>query len=120
MKEKIIYVSDDGEEFETREECESYEKVINEFPDCIIAIGKDGERIMETRKYDDVYKLIIKDGADETLEFLLDYYGCFYGVNESGCWFYSEEEDSWVKFESLLDKVKEMCCIFDKYIDGIE
>lgn len=36
MKEIIIYVSDDGKEFHSKEECKAYEKIVNRVSDIMV------------------------------------------------------------------------------------
>ena len=81
MTQKITYVADDGEEFETEEECAAHERCMEDLPGIL---GFNGKAVYQDPRKADVdssfneseYLFITDENeADETFEFIGEYYG---------------------------------------------
>ena len=81
MTQKITYVADDGEEFETEEECAAHERCMENLPGIL---GFNGKAVYQDPRKADVdssfneseYLFITDENeADETFEFIGEYYG---------------------------------------------
>ena len=109
MTQRVIYIADDGEEFETEEECTAYEKCKAGLPG-ILGFDDDGvyqdpnETDIGSVFFDSQYVFITNAAqAVETLKFIQDHYG--YEVptmfQTGDLMHYNGEEDEW---ENALDK----------------
>ena len=81
MTQRVIYIADDGEEFETEEECTAYERCKAGLPG-ILGFDDDGvyqdpkETDTDSAFYDSQYVFITNAAqAVETLKFIRDHYG---------------------------------------------
>lgn len=109
MTQRIIYIADDGEEFETEEECMAYERCKTGLPG-ILGFDDDGvyqdpeETDADSAFNDSQYVFITNaEQAVETLKFVRDLYG--YEVptmfQTGDLMHYDGEEDKW---ENVIDK----------------
>ena len=110
MRKITYYVADDGTEFDTEEECTSYESIANSLPGIV---GFDhNARFLDPAKTsaDDIatssFYFFITDAkkAGESFEYMSDYYGVEVpAVFESGDFMkYDEKADRWVCAEKDL------------------
>ena len=109
MTQRVIYIADDGEEFETEEECRAYERCKAGLPG-ILGFDDDGvyqdpeETDADSAFNDSQYVFITNaEQAVETLKFVRDLYG--YEVptmfQTGDLMHYDGEEDKW---ENVIDK----------------
>lgn len=122
MEEIVIYKykADDGTMFNDECECLRYE---------IEQIIKNTGGMVIKNAYGETFDLI-DDGVDDTLNnaayvilktqsdveaynILCEYYG-YQNIKEPGNWYYDNDEDKWMKFDDLVDKVNEMAAFFKK------
>lgn len=95
---KIIYLADDGTEFDDEFECEHYEWILNH-PHLkdVCCYDKDGNElkdIMVEYTYDYSEKIVVPtDEAAKDLQELADYTGYSYyaHITESGTWIFENE-----------------------------
>ena len=105
MLQKITYIANDGEEFETEEECQAYELALN---DCPGVLGfdldltfQDPEKLGANDAFVNSNYFYVYDAeqAEKTFEILGDYTGTTTpdGELHAGDLFrYDEENDGWV------------------------
>ena len=102
MTEKIIYIANNGREFGDKEECLKYEKSLNDF----LMFDTQGRKVNSMY---DCSILIIK--TDEAAQTFARIYGSGYTLPwdedyaTSGAWFWSDETDSWITYDYVVDTV---------------
>lgn len=120
MEEIIIYKyrANDGTMFDDDSECFRYEmeQTIKNTSGMVIkdAYGETFDLIDDG--VDDALNnaayVILKTQSDvEAYNSLCEYYG-YQNIKEPGNWYYDNDEDKWMKFDNLVDKVNEMAAFF--------
>lgn len=98
---KIIYIADDGTQFDNRIDCEEYEQRSFEEEINIKIFDYQNYLIPSSQiaiDYDYVYKIIIFDMKDlEDIKRIQQYYGFYPDVNSIGTWIYNEDNQCWIK-----------------------
>ena len=123
MIEKIVYVADDGKEFETEEECIAYENrdSIHKILDAVTLYNIDGERINRATVFENFIELfnsyltkylIIDSSANE--EDLIRFSSFLYNVHGvefptcAGKYRWDSDKENWVEFEEDIRNFKAM------------
>lgn len=81
MITRTVYIADDGEEFETEEECTAHERCMADLPGILGFNDKAAYQDPEKNDVDQAFNnseylfIIDENEADETFEFIGDYYG---------------------------------------------
>ena len=122
---KIKYIADDGEEFNTKEECEAYEKsradTYREVNDGCIFYDANGNRVLidEDNSFDKVFFVeCLTDEAAIALEEYLDENECLslFEVSklplEKGCYYYTEG-DLWHDINEVRALLAKLETVFD-------
>lgn len=109
MTQRVIYIADDGEEFETEEECFVYERCMTGMHgilgfDCEGEFQDPKQSDVDRAFYDSEYVFIVdEEEAAKTFEFIKDHYG--YEVpkefHNGDLLHYNGEEDEW---DNTIDK----------------
>lgn len=101
---RIVYIADDGKEFDDEYECKDYEWKLN-YPhiENVRLYGKHNKKlgdIFSEKTYCEVQKIIISDEkALNDFQDLAKYTGfcCYEDIIECGEWKFSDEEETFVK-----------------------
>lgn len=125
MIEKMIYVANDGTEFDSEHQCILYETHCRkeELGDTFIAFGEYGDKIDDIEYYWKTYILVIKN--KETYDFIREnatYFGYSY-PNESdlvtkdycASFWYDENSDKWIDIDKKVEKLKENIEFLEKF-----
>lgn len=109
MVKRVIYVADDGEEFETEEECLEYEEATTGFAGIV---GFDSDMVLQDpaeRGADDAFSRSLyffvsnAEDAKKTFSVLEDYVGAVapHGeIHDGDVFRYEENDDDWVEMVS--------------------
>lgn len=125
MTTRTIYIADDGEEFDSEEECTAHERCMTELPGILgfndkAVFQNPQESGVDYAFSDSEYLFIVDDGdAAETFEFIKDYYG--YEVPEmfhtGDLLHYDEHDDKW---ENVIDKYTGMTVMICRLFESVE
>lgn len=95
---RVVYIADDGKEFDEQFACEHYEWLMNhpnlKYVKCYDKDGNEFEDIMSDETYNYSEKIVVPtDFAARELQDLAKYTGyCYYShITESGVWVFKEE-----------------------------
>ena len=83
MRERIIYVADDGEECDSKEECEKWEYETTHLPFSIKWYDEDGEELIPTTAAEvetmynsiGVFEILPVSGWEKDLDHMISYWG---------------------------------------------
>jgi len=100
---KIIYIADDGTQFDNEVDCTDYEWKLNH-PNLkdIFIFDEDGNElkdIFEEDTYNNSMKIIVStDEAVKDLQELAGYTGycCYYNINKVGEWIFNKHDEMFV------------------------
>lgn len=124
MKEKITFISDDGEEFETREDCLAYEKAQTELSGLL---GFNGDMEFQDPKeigVEDAFQIsrllfiTDADSAEESFRIIEDRYGVEVPtqVMTGDIRLYDFDTDTWADpVSAYIQQTEQMC----EYLRGI-
>lgn len=121
MEEIVIYKykANDGTMFDDEDECLRYEMeqtikntgmVIKDAYGEAFNLIDDG---VDDALNNAAYVILKTDDDVEAYNSLCEYYG-YQNIKEPGNWYYDNDEDKWMKFNDLVDKVNEMAVFFDQ------
>lgn len=123
MTEKITYIAYDGEEFDTEEECEAYEKASTEFSGFV---GLDSKMVFQdpsVKGAEDAFQdsafifITDKDSANDSLRVICDYYGMEVPMNykDGDICLYDYDEDEWREdvVGDYIKKTQELCVLLN-------
>ena len=119
MEEIVIYKyqANDGKMFDDQDECLRYEleqtikntgMVIKDAYGEAFNLIDDG---VDDALNNAAYVILKTDDDVEAYNSLCEYYG-YQNIKEPGNWYYDNDEDKWMKFDDLVDKVNEMAAFF--------
>lgn len=111
MRKEITckYIADDGEEFDTEEECVEYEETVFAHRNWIV-LDCDGNK---TDVIDKAWYIEIKDDEKKSaISRLESYYGFFNPPTHAGKWFYDYDDDTWKCLEDEQMKLNDILKIF--------
>ena len=98
---RIVYIADDGKEFDDEYECKDYEWKLNHpHIENVRLYGKHNKKLHSEKTYCEVRNVIISDkNALNDLQDLAKYTGfcCYEDITECGEWKFSDEEETFVK-----------------------
>ena len=128
MTTRTVYIADDGEEFETEEECAAHERCMAGLPGILgfndKAVYQDSEKNDVDQAFNNSEYLFIIDEneADETFEFIGDYYG--YTVptvfSTGDILRYDYDKDEWVNVvDDYLGKTEMMIGLLNSIGDTL-
>ena len=123
---KIKYLADDGEEFDTKEECEAYEKsradIYREVNDGCNFYDVNGNRVLldEDNSFDKVFFVeCLTNKAAVALEEYLDENECLSLFKDSklplekGCYYYDASDYLWHDINEVYALLAKLETIFD-------
>lgn len=123
---KIKYIADDGEEFDTKEECEAYEKgradTYREVNDGCNFYDANGNRVLlnEDNSFDKVFFVeCLTNEAAVALEEYLDENECLSLFKDSklplekGHYYYDVNDDSWHDVNEVCALLAKLETVFD-------
>ncbi len=111
------YIAFDNEEFDTKEECEEYEKIysikdnkdivcLNDTMDGCFEIIK--EEIASEYIYADYVYIKTKDAMD-LFKLVSDYYGeTIEGLNNAGCYKHNNDINEWENIDDIITKYQNL------------
>lgn len=117
MKIRTIYIADDGEEFDSKEECKAHEELIASpssesllMADKDLNVVKNTGNNVESKAY---YIQIKNQKAIDWLAWVSEEWGCSV-PNKIGCFYYVDgwSEDGWNDIQEKFDAVKKIKEIF--------
>lgn len=101
---KVIYIADDGKEFDNKFDCEDYEwKLAHPYLNDICIYGKYNKKIYDIFSldtYNAVKKVVVtNENALSDLKELAEYCGfiCYEDIVECGKWIFDEDKEAFVK-----------------------
>lgn len=105
---KVVYIADDGTEFNNEIECKSYEYESNIKNNTIIMLNKEGDKLDSSNdmNIEHCYYIKVKTNKDlEILQKIYDYTGFTvpYEIGE----FYYGENDSWYLIDNRIKELKD-------------
>ena len=101
---KVIYIADDGKEFDNEYDCESYEWKLNHthlYEICFY--DKDGNKLEDPYSedtYNNSERIVVStEVAMKELHELAHYTGycCYYDIIECGEWYFDDKAETFVK-----------------------
>ena len=99
---KVLYIADDGKEFDNEYDCEDYEWLLNHSNlkdiKCYDKNGKLFENLMDENTYLYSEKIIVPtDMCAKELKELATYTGyyCYSHITEAGIWMVKEHKNDW-------------------------
>ena len=103
---KVIYIADDGKEFDNEYDCESYEWKLNHAHlDEICFYDKNGNKLDDVYSedtYNNSERIVVpNETAMKELQELAHYTGycCYYDIIECGEWHFDDKVGTFVKSE---------------------
>lgn len=118
MTEKITYISDDGEEFETEEECLAYEKTFTELSGYVgfntHMVFQDLKTLGIENAFGHSYFVFITDmeSAEESFRVITEQTGleCPNDILPGGIYQYDDDHDNWNDVVSAyINRTDEIC-----------
>ena len=102
---KIIYIADDGKEFDNEFDCERYEWELKHPLNGISFYDKNNNElgnIFSTDTYCTTEKVVVSnESALKSLKEFADYTGfcCYHNIKECGEWVFNDDEETFVKLQ---------------------
>lgn len=105
---RVVYIADDGTEFNNKIECESYEYESNIKNNTIIMLNEEGDKLDSSNdmNIEDCYYIKVKTNKDlEILQEIYEYTGFTvpYEIGE----FYYGKNDSWYLIDNRIKELKD-------------